>query len=418
MLLVNNRFARLMASEIKPEHFLDQQNRISAEHIISYLTKYRHCPDFKVIVRDYIARDKRVPKAEWRDYAVKLQAHALRVVVDQDYVRDRLIEWTRNQAWLALVMQAPTFIDNGRIAELERRAKQVMTIGEQGAANDEIDYWATATDRRKRREAIASGSIVRGVSTGFAEIDKHLAKKGWGRGELSLILAPTKRGKTAMMLQSGLLASASCGVKVLFVSLEVDDEVATDRMDAALTGYAIDDLMGNAADVEAAVNAMAAAPGRGQFWFVQRPTNTLTPAGLEAILDRMADEGKVPDVVYVDYLGIMKTRPEHRYEDLGHSAKELRRIGGERDIAMVSGYQTNRDGLAKQVSTAADMGDSFLPAQDCDLMLSLNADEAELRMGVRRIHWALVRNGPAVTVKVQSDLSRGRLIDSVIGVTL
>jgi replicative DNA helicase len=256
------------------------------------------------------------------------------------------------------------------------------------------------------------------VPTGFPDVDRHIKAGGWERRGFTIILAPTKRGKTAFMLQSAMMSSATYGQNWLYITLEVSEDGATDRLDAAATGINIDDLAARSADVAALVNGMAASPRRGDLWLMRRPGNSLTTAGLESIIERHIGQGRKLDAVVVDYMGIMKTRPEYRYEDLGHIAKELRRIADVHDVAMLSGYQTNRDGLAKQVSGAEHMGDSFTPAQDCDLMISINADEAELRAGVRRLHWVLARNEAQVTLKVQGDLAKARLIESVIGTIL
>lgn len=415
MLITSTRFARLIAGELTEDHFLDQQNRVIAHHAITYVNRYRAVPDPKVLVRDLVAHDRRVTAAEMPDYVRKIAEHVVRVVTDQRYVEDKLLEWAKNQALLQIMIDGPKLIAAGRSAEADRRWKKAMAIGED-SSGDPVEFFSTADLRRTRREAVAAGTLKRGVSTGFPELDRHLHHKGWGRGEFSLVLAPTKRGKTMLMLQSALMSAAVYGNHWLYVSLEVGDDVATDRLDASLSGIQMDDLLAQAAAAEAYVKGIAAAPTTGKLWMAYRPSNTLTPAGLEAIVERHLDQGLPLDGIIVDYMGIMRTRSEHRYEDLGHIAKDLRRIAQVYDKAMISGYQTNRGGMGKQVSGAEDMGDSFQPAQDCDLMLSINADEAELRAGVRRINWALVRNGPEITIKVQSNMAVGRLIESIIGI--
>ena len=415
MLITNTRFARLIAGELTEDHFLDQQNRVIAHHAIGYVNRYRSVPDPKVLVHDLVAHDRRVTAAEMPDYVRKIAEHVVRVVTDQRYVEDKLLEWAKNQALLQIMIDGPKLIAAGRSAEADRRWKKAMAIGED-TTTEAVEFFATATERRARREAVASGVIKRGVSTGFPDVDRQLRARGWERAAFSLVLAPTKRGKTMFMLQSALMSSAVYGNHNLVVSLEVSNDIATDRMDAALSGIPMDDLMDQAAAAESYVKSVAAAPTTGKLWLTRRPANTLTPAGLEGIIERHFDQGLRLDAVFVDYMGIMKTRSEYRYEDLGHISKELRRIAEVYDVAMISGYQTNRDGLAKQVSGAENMGDSFQPAQDCDLMLSLNADEAELRAGVRRITWALSRNEASCTIKVQSNMAVGRLIESIIGI--
>lgn len=420
LLLTQSKFARSVRDALLPEHCLDQQHRIIIEHALAYLEKYRTLIEPVTLWRDFICCDRRVPAAEHVAYGQKIAERLDQAssITDGPYIQDKLLEWARNQTLLQLAAMTPALISAGRADELDRRWKKAMSLGED-TGFDEVDYYATASLRKDRRDAIASGVIKRGVPTGFPDIDKHIYAGGYERSGFTFYMAPTKRGKTMMMLQSALYGSLSFGVNALYVSLEVSDEIATDRMDAALSGINIDELARRSADVEAAVQAASLSPMRtGSLFVIRRPTNTLTPGGLEAIIDRHLGLGRKLDVVFVDYIGIMKTRSDHRYEDLGYLTKELRRIGGEYDIAMVSGYQTNRDGLGASTAGIEHMSESFAPAMDADLVLSINADDAEMKAGVRRIHWAAGRNEPQLTLKVQSDLAKGRLIDSIIGTIL
>ena len=198
MLITSTRFARLIAGELTEEHFLDQQNRVIAHHAIAYVNRYRAVPDPKVLVHDLVAHDRRVTATEMPDYVRKIAEHVVRVVTDQRYVEDKLLEWAKNQALLQIMIDGPKLIAAGRSAEADRRWKKAMTIGEDNSG-DPVEFFSTTEQRRIRREAVAAGTLKRGVSTGFPELDRHLHHKGWGRGEFSLVLAPTKRGKTMLM---------------------------------------------------------------------------------------------------------------------------------------------------------------------------------------------------------------------------
>ncbi len=120
----------------------------------------------------------------------------------------------------------------------------------------------------------------------------------------------------------------------------------------------------------------------------------------------------------MDYIGILRMAdPKDRYMSLGIAAKELRRIGGERNIAMVTGIQTNRGAVNAETAGADSIGESFAVVQDVDLLMSVNANEAEMASGVRRIHWAASRNEATKTISVQGDLETMQIIQRVLGVS-
>jgi len=119
----------------------------------------------------------------------------------------------------------------------------------------------------------------------------------------------------------------------------------------------------------------------------------------------------------VDYVGILRIKPhDDRFVGLGNAGKELRRIAGKYNVAMISGAQTNRDGVGKQVSDMGVIGECFALVQDCDLLLSINANDAELAAGVRRIFFAASRNSAEVTIKVKGDLAKMQIIQEILAV--
>jgi replicative DNA helicase len=69
------------------------------------------------------------------------------------------------------------------------------------------------------------------VTTGYKEFDATLFRRGWGKAELSMYMAPSKAGKSIALIDHALRA-VERGYNTLFVSLEVSTEIQNDRMDS------------------------------------------------------------------------------------------------------------------------------------------------------------------------------------------
>ena len=156
---------------------------------------------------------------------------------------------------------------------------------------------------------------------------------------------------------------------------------------------------------------------RGHLYVETRPSNSFTTNQIERLVESYFNSGRPIDILYVDYIGIIKLDDKDRYIGLGNAAKSLRAIAGKFNIAVVTGAQTNRDAVNKEVSDMASIGESFAIVQDCDLLISINGNQAELASGVRRIHWAASRNEAERTIQVVGDLEKMQLIQKVIGIT-
>jgi replicative DNA helicase len=228
-------------------------------------------------------------------------------------------------------------------------------------------------------------------------------------------MAGAKRGKTTFCLQSAVKSKIEAGTRVLFVSLEVDETIMGDRLDASVSGTDLADLIDKRDDVATKVGQ--AALGAGKLWIERRPANSFSTNDLEILLEDYFNNGREIDMLVVDYLGIMRLFPsDDRFIGMGNATKELRRLAGIYDIAIVTPTQSNRDGFSKALMTASDIGESFAVVQDCDLLITINADQNELSAGVRRLYFAASRNQQEVTIKIQGSMSKMRMIEKVLDV--
>jgi hypothetical protein len=82
-------------------------------------------------------------------------------------------------------------------------------------------------------------------------------------------------------------------------------------------------------------------------------------------------------LLLIDYADLMKTSSENRRVDLGEIYKQLRGMAMERNIAIATVTQSNREGVRAKQLTEANIGEDWSKMQTSDVMLSYNQSEQE-----------------------------------------
>ena len=116
------------------------------------------------------------------------------------------------------------------------------------------------------------------------------------------------------------------------------------------------------------------------------PSKTLTVPMLESYLDTLETVyGFTPDILLVDYIGIMRTNANNHRIDLGQNFVGLRGIADRRNIALVTVQQANKHASASGKARSTDVSEDWSLINTADQSLSLSTTEAESSLGLARI---------------------------------
>lgn len=201
--------------------------------------------------------------------------------------------------------------------------------------------------------------------------------------------------------------------KVVFVSLEMDEEDVLARMYQAMMSLPVtgDDFeittikkrLGKVTGlerktmrpqfhfgsktIELEINSYLDQLGRKADNFVVKRfvPGQLTGAGLRAYLDSLEQGGFIPDMVVVDYLGIMKVDPRNLRISMGQNAVELRAVAIERNIAMVAAHQASKAGEEAMTVKTTHMAEDFSIVGTADWILTYSCSEREFAHGLGRL---------------------------------
>jgi len=416
--LRDNNFALRSNEVIDPKYFTNAATGQVVGIFKDYIGTHKSVPPSSLVrslLEDAIAK-KRI-KAEDKAEVVKIVQTAYKAPLSGGtYILGKVGEFAKNRALEAAIMKSVEYLDKGdykAIADIMAKAQRVGELEE----TDDYDYYADVEARTAVRKAIASGTLTRnGITTGYSELDAHLYHYGWGRKELSCIMGPSKSGKSLSLGDFAKNASLA-GHNTLYVSLEVAKEIIADRIDAALSDTLIRDLHINADVVEASIKAAQAKAAA--FKMRDFASNSMKPSRLFRLIEDYKAEGIILDLVALDYADIMAAeyRSDSLQENLRSIYLDLRSIAHEFNLAMLTATQTNRDGAKEMTSKATNIGDDWNKTRTVDILIGINATEAEKKIGEARLHWVMSRNtADGFSIRIKQDRSKMQFLTKVLGI--
>jgi replicative DNA helicase len=410
-------FAQRTDGLIKPEYFHSEIEGAIVAVTRDYYQTYKKAPDkgsYTALFTDAV-KNKRFRKDLIPELKVKLREILTTPISDRDFVIDKCAEFAKQRAMEEAILASVGALGKGDYAKIEQLVKGALSVG---ATDDgsEYDYFGEIENRTAERVARAAGTLKpEGITTGYPEIDKHLYHEGFGRKELSALMARAKWGKSMGLGDFGKNASMA-GYNVLICSCEVSAKIYAERLDANFSETAMRLLKLHPFDVQKKIKK--AAEKAGVLKIHDYATGTLKPSQLRRLIERYRARGIIFDEIIVDYADIMC--PEHFVDDMRENSRtiwiDLRAIGFEQNAAMLTATQTNRDGAKAFTAKATDVAEDYNKVRTVDLMISGNATEAEIAAGEARLCFAASRNQAEVTIRIQQDRECMRFLKKVLGV--
>jgi KaiC/GvpD/RAD55 family RecA-like ATPase len=255
-----------------------------------------------------------------------------------DWFMDEFETFCQRKAAQQAVYDGMDLIKEDNLGELVERVKKAAELG---IVRDlGIDYFESPAERLKR---MRDNSKM--VATGWASIDKKLYG-GLERGTLTIWAGQSGAGKS-LFLQNQALNWAEMGLNVVYITLELSEDLTSMRMDAMTSGLSTKHIMKNIDDVDLKVRAFQKACKNGSLRIKQLP-NASTSNDIRAYLKEYEiQSGKKIDAVLVDYLDLCapidkRVSPGDLFIKDKYVSEELRNIAIELDVLMVTASQLNR----------------------------------------------------------------------------
>jgi replicative DNA helicase len=360
-LIDNDDYMRRVTPFLKQEYFVSKGEQTIFKHIKDYVENYNNPPTVEALmiemsndntimedtfsdidsVMNSVKEDIKAPEIEWL------------LTTTEKFCKDRALELALHESILIYEGKSKDKA-KGAIPDILSNALAVgfdTTIGH--------DYFENADDRYEyynRKEEK--------ISTGIAYLDK-VTNGGFSKKTLNLLLAGTNVGKSLAMCNMA-ANNLMDGKNVLYISAEMKEEEISKRIDANVLDIEIKNLQTISKSYFDDRIARAKKKTHGRLIVKEYPTSSASVTHIRSLLNELLlKKHFVPDIIYVDYLNILiSTRfkagqisnTNTYYKAI---SEELRGLGVEMNVPIVSASQFNRGGHANSNPDIDDTSEAF-----------------------------------------------------------
>lgn len=360
-------------------------------------------------------RSGRLVRKRDREFVNAIMTRLKKPAPDRSYIKRELHRFVKTQRLKDVIEHdIMPMVKENAVEKYDGALQKVLDI--QAPTEGDLGHFMAA-DRVKRFKRRKDWEPD-GVQTGL-EVDKHMKRGGPRKKQLAAVVAPPHTGKTTCLVHLAKQAVELNNKRVLFVSLEEDDETIQDRIDSAFTGININELEKplKSKKVRRYWRKFSTTHEHEMLVVKEFPMNVTTVAQIEAYIRSLERKGFYPDVVFIDYAGLIKPagrEDDSRYEDIGTIYVELRSMAQRLNLLVWTAHQGNRASMGKKIVTMKDLAESFKPAMHSDVLLAICQTDAEKLRGKARIYSMKVRGGRAnMDFPVRIDYERVRVINRV-----
>jgi len=400
-ILIDSAAINSVAEFLKPEHFYLPEHKIIFEAMLNSFEKQR--PIDLVTIQDELKKEGSLKKIGGKGYLSDLIntvptsayiEHYGRIVKDQ-FTKRKLIEVSSR-------LVERSFDEKGDVKKLIDYAEaEIFGLAQEHLHQDFIELKKVLGESFERLEAfMKKGSGLRGVPTGFIDLDNRLA--GMQDSNLLILAARPGIGKTSLALNIALSVATKHKVPVGYFSLEMSKEELVDRLlvgQADIDAWRLKTGKLSEDDYKKLTEAM------GQLYeapiFIDdTPGSSILEMRTKA--RKLMVEKKI-HLIIVDYLQLADSgrRFESRVNEVSFVSQGLKNLARELHVPVLAISQLSRavEQRGSRKPQLADLRESGAIEQDADVVMFLyHEEESEdlLDQSKRlvKLYIAKHRNGP------------------------
>lgn len=402
LMLTDRVFFTTAYSVVKSDYFKDKFHRKICGSLFGFYKQYNTVPtknQLHQFLVDSMKEDPDEDKIRARSELHLIYDDFIPGINTRDYYRDKLVSFAKAAELRIAFRKSLDMIskdqDNSetwdKVYSVLQKALAIQPDFDIG-----LDYFGTAEERYERMmKEMEDGEIF---TVGFPGIDRSVAGGGPKKGQLMSVMGLSGTGKS-LWLASLAVENLNLGKKVLYISLELDEDSISQRFDAQIANPTGDPskvgLMEPLPYKDEVVAALADYVSNfddpNRLVIKQFPGGTMGMSELRAYYQQVVLHGFQPDVLIVDYVGEMKDLPGMKiYESRYALVRDLRGFAVEEDIFCATAMQPNRSAKEQiklgEVISDENLGDSYDQVRPLDLLVSINQTSTEKKVNVARAY--------------------------------
>jgi replicative DNA helicase len=384
-MLVDPQWCEQLVEIFDPSYFEQKHLVYLTSKYFDYAKKYKAFPTWQLLITIVNDSLKSGNDALLREQIIKY-LHQIKLTPnfqDLPYIRDKMIEFCRKQAFKQALEHAVDFIAQGNYEQCVEVVKKAILVGTTPQVGHELLEDFDARFSRLKRNCIP---------TGLKELDQHLVLDGGlGAGEFGVVVGNAGAGKSHWLTFVGAQALMR-GKNIIHYTLELSETQVGVRYDSILCEIDANEVLEHKQKIIDKYKDMKL----GRLFIKQFPTGTATIYTLKSHVERlMVTKDFKPDMIVIDYADIMRSTKQ--FDSIRHELKlvyeELRGWAMEIGVPIWSASQSNREGASSEIVDLTNMSESYAKAAVCDVIVSISRKPEEKASGHGRLYMAKNRSG-------------------------
>ena len=322
-------------------------------------------------------------------------------------LRDEHFDWLlndfetfiRHKGLEKAILESADLLEKGEYGPVEDMIKKAVQVGLQKDMG--TDYFA---DPRARLMKIKDKNGQ--VSTGWDNLDKILFG-GFNRGELNIFAGGSGAGKSLFLANLG-CNWALLGLNVVYLTLELSEELVSMRVDSMLTGIPTREVFKSLDDVEMKVKMIG--KKSGQFQVKYMPSGKTANDIRSYLKEYEIKMGRKVDVLLVDYLDLLmpiskKISPADLFIKDKYVSEELRNLAVEKNCVFVTAAQLNRGAVEEVEFDHSHISGGLSKIQTADNVFGIFTSRAMRERGRYQIQLMKTRSSSGVGMKIDLEFN-------------
>jgi archaellum biogenesis ATPase FlaH len=317
----------------------------------------------------------------------------------KEWFLDEFQDFAKFKALEQAILASADDIEKGEYFSVEKRIKEASSVGL--AKNLGTDYFANPKARLQKLKD-NNGQ----VSTGWTSIDKKLFG-GFNKGELSIFAGTSGAGKS-LFLQNLALNWVQAGLNVVYITLELSEELVAMRIDSMATGINSRSLFKNLDDVDLKVRMMKKTSGNLQIVYLPSGVNT---GQIKAFLKELEiQHGKQVQAILIDYLDLMmpndkRVSPSDLFVKDKYVAEELRNLAVDLDTLLITASQLNRTAVEEIEFDHSHIAGGLSKIQTADNVIGIFTSAPMRERGRYQVQFMKTRSSSGVGQRVDLEFN-------------
>ena len=402
-MIMDRVWAVQFAEVVSIQYFQFAYLRLIADRYLSYQKSFKEFPSLdllKTLIIDELKSEKDMLLRQ------QIQAFLIKIVKNENlgdlpYVKEKSLDFCKRKSLEIALEKSVHLIATDNYDRVVTVIKEALAAG-----------MATNTGLSLETDIAArySETFRNAVKTGIPALDdRTILNGGLGAGEIGTVIALSGHGKSHILTQFGAEALLQ-GKNVVHYSFELRERSVGVRYDSYLCGINSLECMHNVEKVQKMYEENKDILGK--LIIKEFPTRSATVVTLRNHIERLSLTGFKPDLVLVDYSGIMRSTEKYDLPrmELQRIFEELRGLAQELDVPLWTATQSNKEAANADFIDMTNMAESYGQSHACDVILGFHRKAALKATGMGTLFIAKNRAGmDGIKYQVHIDTAQSRL---------